>query len=57
MRLSGVRRGCGSSGDVLEQAVTETVLAMAPELTGVELVHEPALIAVDTLLVRTGRKT
>ncbi|HET8601354.1 MAG TPA: NifU family protein [Segeticoccus sp.] len=66
--LSGSCNGCASSTATLEQAVTESVLAAAPELSGVEAVssavagspHGPAgptLIPVEALLrhpVTTG---
>lgn len=56
--LSG---GCGScSPQEVEQAVSESVLALAPELTRVETVEQtpgedaPSLIPVEALLTRTG---
>lgn len=57
VRLSGGCRSCSSSTDGLREVVTEAVLAMAPELDGVEPVPElagPAVIPVDTLFQRTG---
>jgi Fe-S cluster biogenesis protein NfuA len=58
VRLPAAHGGCGSSADAVEAAVTESVLAIAPELTAVEAVREqaPSLIPVDALLVRTGRR-
>jgi Fe-S cluster biogenesis protein NfuA len=58
VRLSA--KGCGSSASTVEQAVTESILAMAPELTGVEQVKEraptePAWVPVESLVSRTGR--
>ena len=57
VRLSGSCQGCASSATTLEHAVTESVLAVAPELTGVEAApaaggqpRSPALIPVDSLL-------
>lgn len=54
VRLSGACESCSSSAATLEQAVTESVLAMAPELSGVEAVQdaggqEPTLIPVEAL--------
>lgn len=57
VRLSGSCRGCASSATTLEHAVRESVLAVAPELAGVEAApasggepRAPALIPVDSLL-------
>jgi Fe-S cluster biogenesis protein NfuA len=57
VRLSGSCQGCASSAATLEHAVTESVLAVAPELTGVEAApgpagqpRSPALIPADSLL-------
>lgn len=58
VRLTGA--ACQScSSPALERAVTESVLALAPELTGVETVQVPAdhrepVIPVDALLSRTA---
>ncbi len=60
VRLSGACKSCSSSSATLEQAVTESVLALAPELTGVEPVQDagdersPSVIPVDALLRRTA---
>jgi Fe-S cluster biogenesis protein NfuA len=60
VRVSGARKSCSSSPATVEQAVRETVLALAPELTGVEAVQEapdepePSLIPVEALLHRTA---
>lgn len=59
IRLTGSGKGCGSSSDTLEQAVTESVLAIAPELSEVVAVREtaepePSLIPVEALLSRTA---
>lgn len=57
VRLSGSCQGCASSATTLEHAVTESVLTVAPELTGVAAApapagqqRSPALIPVDSLL-------
>jgi Fe-S cluster biogenesis protein NfuA len=57
VRLSGSCQSCGSSATTLEHAVRESVLAVAPELTGIEAApapggapRSPALIPVDSLL-------
>ncbi|PRX50994.1 Fe-S cluster biogenesis protein NfuA [Prauserella shujinwangii] len=63
VRVSGGGCGCGSAGSpdgTLEQAVRESVLALAPELRDVEPVREPtgggepSLIPVESLLSRTA---
>ncbi|WP_199431957.1 NifU family protein [Qaidamihabitans albus] len=60
VRLSGSGKGCSSSSTTVEEAVTESVLALAPELTRVEPVPDPAgeeapsLIPVEALLSRTA---
>lgn len=61
VRLSGTCGSCASSTTTLEQVVAESVLAMAPELSGVEPVEqvrerpEPAWIPVESLMARPGR--
>ena len=65
VRLSGACKSCSSSADTLEQAVSESVLALAPELTSVEQAQEAggdggsteSLIPVDALLSRTTGTT
>ncbi|MFE0328977.1 NifU family protein [Streptomyces sp. NPDC003753] len=57
-RVRLAAKGCGSSSASLEEAVREAVLALAPELSGVERApgddaRPPAFVPVDTLTVRT----
>lgn len=53
-------QSCSSTTETLEQVVTESVLALAPELSAVETVREPApapepsLIPAEALLRRTA---
>ena len=61
VRLSGACKSCSSSAATLEQAVSDAVLALAPELTGVEQAREPqvdrpvaAMIPVEALLRRSA---
>lgn len=62
VRLSGACESCSSSAETLEQAVSESVLALAPELAGVEQVQAAgggtesteSLIPVDALFSRTA---
>lgn len=58
VRLSGACKSCSSSSATLEQAVTEAVLALAPELSAVEPVQDsgeqaPTVIPVEALLRST----
>lgn len=54
------KRGCGSSMGGIDDVVREEVLALAPELSGVELIsgathhaaQEPAFIPLDKLMAR-----
>jgi Fe-S cluster biogenesis protein NfuA len=65
VRLSGSCGSCSSSSATLEYAVTDAVLAVAPELSGVESVpaergRTETFIPVDALLRKpatTGRRT
>jgi Fe-S cluster biogenesis protein NfuA len=57
-RVRLAAKGCGSSSASLEEAVREAVLALAPELSGVERApgddaRPPAFVPVDSLTVRT----
>jgi Fe-S cluster biogenesis protein NfuA len=58
VRISG---GCGCSAGSLEDAVREAVLALAPELTGVETVpvqeQEPSVIPVEAVMSRTKTRS
>jgi Fe-S cluster biogenesis protein NfuA len=55
VRISGHRRGCSSPPATVRDAVTEAILAAAPELSAVEVesapeAAEPALIPVESVL-------
>jgi Fe-S cluster biogenesis protein NfuA len=52
-------KGCGSSSDGVEDAVRDAVLAMAPELTGVQraaVAAEPTFVPLDSLLSRPATR-
>jgi Fe-S cluster biogenesis protein NfuA len=58
-RVRLAAKGCGSSSAALEDAVREAVLALAPELTGVERApgqdaRRPAFVPLDALSVRSA---
>ncbi|SFD79213.1 NifU family protein [Streptomyces aidingensis] len=60
-RVRLTAKGCGGSASALQEAVREAVLAMAPELSGVEVVREtgagaaaPAFVPVASLTRRAA---